>query len=187
MNHILHIISSINGNGSLSTSISTKVVEKLKHEMPSCVTMRNTNHTLPLVDSRWAAANFTPEEERSGEDQQTLALSDELVDELQAADTLVIGLPMYNFTVPIGFKSWIDLVARARKTFRYSETGPEGLLKNKKAYLIATSGGTPIGGDMDFASKYAKQMLNFMGITDVTILAPGPNGQTEEEIIASIV
>jgi len=93
-----------------------------------------------------------------------------LVEELKAADTIVIGAPIYNFNIPAALKAWIDLIARARLTFKYGENGPVGLLKNKKAYIVMASGGVPIGSAMDFASGYLQHVLAFVGITDVTII-----------------
>lgn len=125
---------------------------------------------LPFVNEQWVNANFTDPAERSVAQQQTLAQSDQLVKELQAARQLVIGVPVYNFTIPATLKAWIDLVARARETFRYTANVPEGLLKIDKAYLVAASGGVPIGSDMDFATGYLRQVLGFLGINDVTVI-----------------
>jgi FMN-dependent NADH-azoreductase len=122
---------------------------------------------LPFIDEEWVTANTTPEEERSEHHRRTLAHSDELVAELQDADVLVIGAPIYNFSVPAVLKAWIDMVARARLTFRYTETGPEGLLTGKKAYVIVPSGGVPVGSEVDFATPYLRHALAFIGITDV--------------------
>ena len=96
--------------------------------------------------------------------------NDSLVAELQAADTIVIGVAMYNFSIPASLKAWIDQIARAGVTFAYSETGPKGLLEGKKAIITIASGGTEIGSGMDFASDYLRFVLGFVGITDVTIL-----------------
>ena len=119
----------------------------------------------------WVGANFTPDEARTAEQVQTLALSDTLIAELEAADTLVLGVPLYNFGVPAAFKAWIDLVARARKTFKYTENGPVGLLQDKKAYVVIASGGTKSGSEIDFATGYMRHLLGFLGITDVTFIA----------------
>jgi len=102
-----------------------------------------------------------------------LAHSDELIAELEAADTIVIGVPVYNFAIPAALKAWVDQIARARRTFRYTETGPEGLLKGKKAYLVVASGGVPVGSDYDFATGYLRHVLGFVGITDVTVIEAG--------------
>ena len=80
-------------------------------------------------------------------------------------------MPVYNFAIPASLKAWVDLIARARRTFRYTEAGPEGLLKGKKAYLVVASGGVPVGSDYDFATGYLRHVLGFVGITDVTIIA----------------
>jgi FMN-dependent NADH-azoreductase len=96
-----------------------------------------------------------------------------LIAELEAADTIVIGVPLYNFGIPAALKAWIDLIARARRTFRYTEAGPEGLLKDKKAYLVVASGGVPVGSDYDFATGYLRHVLGFVGITDVTVIDAG--------------
>jgi FMN-dependent NADH-azoreductase len=122
---------------------------------------------LPQVDGTWVASNFTPEDDRSPEQRAALAQSDALVAQLRAADVVVIGLPVYNFTVPAALKAWIDLVARAGVTFRYTENGPVGLLEGKRAVVAMASGGTQAGSEIDYATPYIRHMLNFMGITDV--------------------
>jgi FMN-dependent NADH-azoreductase len=99
-----------------------------------------------------------------------MSFSDELVAELKSADAVVIATPIYNFSVPAPLKAWIDLIARPRVTFRYTPKGPVGLLQGKRAYVAIASGGTPIGGELDFASTYLRHMLGFIGITDVTII-----------------
>lgn len=99
-----------------------------------------------------------------------LAISDRLIDELEAADVIVIGLPVYNFSVPASLKAWIDLVARAGRTFSYSETGPVGHLAGKRAIIAMASGGTEANSAIDFATPYLRHMLGFMGITDVDLV-----------------
>ncbi len=119
----------------------------------------------------WVTANFTPPANRTAAQTKALALSDSLIDELRAADTLVIGVPVYNFGVPSALKAWIDHVARAGVTFRYTDSGPEGLLTGKRAILAMASGGTQAGTEIDFASTYMRHILGFIGITDVTLVA----------------
>lgn len=99
-----------------------------------------------------------------------LTFSDQLINEVKAADVIVLGVPVYNFSIPATLKAWIDLVARARETFRYTENGPVGLLENKKVYLVMASGGVPLESEMDFASNYLKFFMQFIGITDVTLV-----------------
>ncbi len=110
-----------------------------------------------------------------------LALSDSLVADLQEASHIVIASPIYNFSVPAVLKAWIDMVARARVTFRYTENGPEGLLKGKKAYLVIASGGVPLGSDMDYASTYLRHVMGFLGIDDVTLVNANELAQAANE------
>jgi FMN-dependent NADH-azoreductase len=167
-NHVLRIDASARHDGSVSRDLTEKVIAKLA---PKDITIRDLSTPLPLIDSTWIGANFTPADARSDNQKSTLALSDTLIEEVKAADTLVIGLPIYNFGVPSAFKAWIDLVARAGITFRYTENGPEGLLTGKRAILAVASGGTEVGSDYDFATSYARHILGFIGITDVSVVA----------------
>ena len=125
---------------------------------------------IPFIDEQWITANFTPMEERTPEHKAQLSYSDSLVEELKIADHIVIASPIYNFSVPAVLKAWIDMIARARLTFRYTENGPEGLLNNKTAYLVVASGGVPIGSELDFASRYLKQVMTFIGIDKVEVI-----------------
>lgn len=164
MTHILHIDASANLMDSVSRAASAKIVA----DLGASVTHRDlTTDVLPQIDGAWAAARLTESATRSPEDTARLALSDVLVAELQAADTIVIGTPIYNFTSPASLKAWMDLVARPRVTFHYTENGPEGLLSGKKAIIAVASGGVPIGSDMDFLTPHLRHFLGFIGITDV--------------------
>ncbi len=144
---------------------------------------RDLGDGVAFVDERWIEANFTPEEDRTGDQRATLSASDALVEELQAADVIVIGTPIYNFGVPAALKAWIDMIARARKTFRYTANGPEGLLKGKKAYVVVASGGVPVDSPVDFATPYLRHALKFVGITDVDVIAADQlNSRADESI-----
>ena len=121
----------------------------------------------------WTEANFTAAADRSAAQNATLQASDSFVQSLQAADILVIATPMYNFSVPATLKAWIDQIARANVTFRYTEDGPVGLLENKKAYIVVTSGGTEVGGTKDFGTGFLVHVLDFVGITDVQVINAG--------------
>lgn len=173
MSNILRIDTSARHQGSTTRSLSDRLVEQLLGQTYGAkVVHRDLAATPPaLLDESWVFANFTEDADRSAEQQAALANSDELIAELEAADTIVIGVPVYNFGVPAALKAWIDLIARARRTFRYTEAGPEGLLTGKKAYLVVASGGVPVGSDYDFATGYLRHVLGFVGITDVTIIA----------------
>lgn len=165
---VLHIDSSARRTGSVSRDLTAQIVARLGADE---VVHRDLATPLPLLDEAWIGANFTPADQRSDEQKQLLAQSDALVEELKAADTLVIGAPIYNFSVPAGLKAWIDLVARVGLTFAYTEEGPAGLLEGKRAIIAVASGGTEAGSAIDFASGYLRHMLGFMGITEVEIVA----------------
>lgn len=165
---ILRIDSSGRKDGSTSRALTQALVAKSPEAK---IITRDVAGGLPLVDEQWMNANFTDESERSAEQRETLALSDALVAELEQADVIIIGSPVYNFGIPASLKSWVDMIARARKTFKYTENGPEGLLRGKKAYIAMASGGTEIGSDIDYASTYLKHIMGFIGIDDVTVIA----------------
>ena len=171
MTHILRIDTSARAEGSVSRQLSDRIVERLSTDGPVTVTTRDLSGGLPLIDGTWVGANFTPEADRDDAQRAALALSDELIAEIKAADVLVIGAPIYNFSVPTVLRAWIDLVARAGVTFKYTETGPEGLLTGKRAVFAVASGGTEAGSAIDFNTPYLRHIMGFIGITDVQIVA----------------
>jgi FMN-dependent NADH-azoreductase len=164
-NHILRIDASARRTGSVSRDLLDRIIARISPD--ATVTTRDLAGGLPLIDEAWVGANFTPADQRTDDQRETLALSDTLVDELKAADTILIGLPIYNFGVPAALKAWVDLVARAGVTFKYSEYGPKGLLEGKRAIVAVASGGTEAGSEIDFATGYIRHVLAFIGITDV--------------------
>lgn len=164
---ILHIDSSARLDGSVTRDLGARIVAQLGGK----VIHRDLATPLPQIDGAWVGANFTAADQRSPEQAAALALSDTLINELQAADTLVLAAPMYNFGVPAALKAWIDLVARAGVTFRYTEDGPQGLLRGKRAILVLASGGTELDGPADYVSGYLRHIMGFIGITDITIVA----------------
>jgi len=165
---ILHIDTSARLNNSATRTLSAQIID---HLAGGQVIHRDLAIPLPQITEDWVGANFTPADQRNDEQQQVLALSDTLVDEIVRADTLVIGLPIYNFSIPASFKAWIDLVARVGLSFHYTDTGPKGLLSSKRAIIAIASGGTQVGSDFDFSSAYVRHILGFMGITDVTFVS----------------
>lgn len=165
---ILHIDASARRVASTTRDLSDSIVRQLGADR---IIRRDLATPLPLLTEDWIAANFTPAEQRDDLQRDRLALSDALVTELQEADIIVIGLPIYNFSVPAAFKAWIDLVARAGLTFSYSENGPKGLLEGKRAILAIASGGTAVGSEIDFATNYVRHVLGFIGIHDVAVIA----------------
>ena len=168
---ILEVSASGRRNGSITRELSADLIAALEDRFGSVqLTRRDLLHGVPFVDEAWIEANFTPDESRTQIHKDTLAYSDELVNELRDADVLLIGAPIYNFSIPAALKAWIDMIARARSTFRYTENGPVGLLKGKKAYLVVATGGVPVGSAMDFATPYLRHALAFVGITEVEIV-----------------
>ncbi len=164
---ILHIDSSARLQGSVTRDLSAAIVARLGGD----VIRRDLSDALPQITENWVNANFTPADQRDAVQIDTLALSDRLVSELKAADTIVIGTPVYNFGIPAALKAWIDLIARAGVTFKYTETGPQGLLDGKRAIIAVATGGTQVGSEIDFATGYLRHVLGFVGIHDVQIIA----------------
>ncbi len=179
---ILEISSSARQDGSVTRQLCADLIAALEDRHgPVDITRRNLGNGVPVLNEAWIEANFTPDEDRTPHHLETLAYSDELVDELKNTDVLVIGAPVYNFSIAATLKSWIDMIARARLTFRYTDNGPHGLLEGKKAYVLVATGGVPVGSPMDFATPYLRHALSFVGITDVEIIAAeGGNNNAEE-------
>lgn len=187
MTRILHINASARTEGSVSRDLSERLTRHLAGEQGEII-RRDLAQTPPaLLDEAWVGANFTPPEARTDVQNQTLVGSDALVDELQLADHIVLGVPVYNFSVPAALKAWIDQVARVRRTFVYTEDGPRGLLENKTAWLVVASGGTPVDSDIDFATPYLRHVLGFMGITDVRVINAGRWGFLTDAEKAAII
>jgi len=185
--NILEVQASARAAGSMSRALTADLIAALEDRYGVAeITRRDLAQGLPFVDEAWVAANLTPVEERTSTHHQILSRSDDLVAELQKADVIVIGAPMYNFSVPAVLKAWIDMIARARLTFRYAENGVEGLLKDKKAYVVVPSGGVPIGTPADFATPYLRHALGFVGITDVEFIgAQGADRGNDEALDAA--
>lgn len=168
---VLLINASARGAASNTRALTQEILAHLQVEYGEVdITVRELAAGLPMIDEQWVNANFTAAEQRSLDQQQALALSDALIAELQRADIVVMGAPMYNFGVPASLKAWIDLVARAGVTFRYTKQGPVGLLEGKQAYVVVTTGGAKIGSAVDYASGYLKHVLGFIGIHDVHMI-----------------
>jgi len=169
---ILRIDSSARRDGSETRALNDALISRIEATADVTVIHRDLAADAPgFVNEAWVGANFTDPDARSDAQAAELAASDALVAELEAADVIVIGAPIYNFNIPAVLKAWIDMVARARVTFRYGENGPEGLLKDKKAYVVMASGGLPMGSAMDFASPYLTHILGFVGIHDVEFIS----------------
>lgn len=185
LNTILRINASARVEGSVSRQLSQKTVEHFSEQGSVKLIDRDLTEALPFVDQDWINANFTPASERNAKQTAKMSLSDSLVAELQAADTIVIGTPIYNFSIPASLKAWVDMVARVGVTFRYTDKGPEGLLSGKQAIVVLASGGTQMGSEIDFATPYLRHALKFIGITDVTFIAADGLGTAAESKIES--
>jgi FMN-dependent NADH-azoreductase len=167
--NILHIDSSARHVDSVSRRLTRRLVDGLIARHPEAsVTRREVDDRLPLLGEPLLGALAA---EPRDEAQRTLAaLPDRLIAELEQADVVVLGVPIYNFGIPAALKAWIDLVARARRTFRYTENGPVGLLADRPVYLVVASGGTAIDSAVDFATPYLRHVLGFLGLHDVRVI-----------------
>lgn len=171
---ILHLTSSPRGEASMSIKLGNAVVEKLKEENPDSTLIVHdlANTPFPHLEEVHLASFFTPAENFTPELTDAIKHSDEAIAELKAADVIVIGVPMYNFGISSTLKAWIDHIARAGQTFRYTEKGPEGLIKDKKIYLAIATGGVYSQGPAtayDFTEPYLRHTLGFLGMTDITV------------------
>jgi FMN-dependent NADH-azoreductase len=168
---ILRIDSSADTDGSQSRRLADRIIAGIRASgEPLEVTVRDLSMPLPQLTQAWIRANKTPAADRTPEQMAELALSETLIAEIENADTLVIGAPLYNFAIPASLKLWVDLVCRARRTFAYTDAGPKGLMQGKRAIVCFVSGGTPFGSGIDFASGYLRHILGFIGIEDVTFV-----------------
>ena len=169
MGKLLLINSSISGDNSVSRQLAGELIERLQAAAGTLELVHRdfSQEPIPHLDGERFGALFTPVEARSPAQAEAVAFADTLIDELMTADTLVITLPMYNFSIPSMLKAWIDHVARPGVTFKYTDTGPVGLLEGKRVYLVSALGGVHEAGGSDFMRPYIKQILGFLGIDDV--------------------
>jgi FMN-dependent NADH-azoreductase len=169
----LALKSSLSGDVALSSRlvdrfVAQRVAGDARDGVRADVVVRDlATDPLPHLTAERFSALTTPSEQRTAAQARIAAESDELVAELQAADVIVIGLPMYNFGVPSTLKAYFDHVARAGVTFSYTAEGPRGLLTGKKVFVIATRGGRYSGTAQDVQSAFVRQFLGFIGLTDV--------------------
>jgi len=188
--NILQINSSARREGSFSTRLAERIVARLRNANPdAAVTVRDlTAEPHPVLDEAALTALFTPAAQRTPEHAARVALDDALIAQIQAADVVVLGVPMYNFGVPAQLKNWIDAISRAGTTFRYTEKGPEGLLKGKKVYVALARGGRYRNTPADTQVPYLSTVLGFLGMTDVHyVYAEGlaMGAEAEREAIAT--
>ena len=167
--NFLQINSSARTEGAQSTRLAASIVERLRAAHPEArlVVRDLARSPHPVLDEVALQALFTPPEQRSAEQAARVALDDVLIAEIQAADAVVIGAPMYNFGVSAQLKNWIDAIARAKVTFQYTANGPEGLLKGKRVYVALARGGRYRDTPADSQVPYLKNVLGFLGMTDI--------------------
>ena len=167
--NILQINSSARRAASQSTRLASHIVTRLREATPrAVVTVRDLGHAPhPALDEDALTALFTPAADRTPEQSARVAQDDALIAEVQAADVVVIGVPMYNFGVPVQLKNWIDAISRAGVTFRYTANGPEGLLKGKKALIVLARGGLYRDTPADSQVPYLRTVFRFLGFDDV--------------------
>jgi len=169
---LLHIKTSIFGDEGKSSQLAAKFIEQWKQtNKDGAVVVRDLIvEDLPHLDSFVVGALMTAEEERSAAQQVLVDRSDEFIREIRAADKIIIGVPMYNFSIPTQMKAYFDLLARAGVTFKYTENGPVGLIEDKPVYLFATRGGLYKDNGIDFQIPFVKQFLGFIGLESVEVI-----------------
>ena len=182
--NILQINSSARREGSHSTRLADRIVGRLRDaDRDATLAVRDLSATPhPVLDEAALGALFTPPSQRTAGQDARVALDDALIAEIAAADVVVLGVPMYNFGVPAQLKNWIDAISRAQVTFRYTASGPEGLLKGKQVYVALTRGGRYRNTPADTQVPYLRTVLAFLGMTDVHFvyaegLAMGPDAE----------
>ncbi len=168
---IYQIDSSARKEGSTSRLLAKKLISKIKKSDDKII-YRDLDDEMLFVSGLTESGMKIPQDKQSDHHKKMFDLSDRLVKELQESDVIIISAPIYNFGPPATLKAWSDLAARAGSTFKYTEDGQRiGLLRNKKAYLVITSGGTKVGSDEDFLTPWLKHTLNFFGISEIKIIS----------------
>jgi len=184
MKTLLRIDTSVAGTASVSSKIMDDLVDKLSEKDQLNVISRNLDkESVPHFDGQWIEALTSDEGELNEQAMEKRAYSNEQIRQIKSANIIVIAAPMYNFSIPSVLKAWFDHIARAGETFRYTSNGPEGLLKNKKVYLVTTRGGIHENKPTDSLIPFVKTFLAFVGLNDVEIIyAEGLNmGNGERE------
>lgn len=166
---ILQINTAARSEGANSSKLADAISSRLKVKHPEAVleVLDLAANPHPVLDEAALGALFTPPDQRTPDQAARVALDDALIAQTQSADVITLGVPMYNFGVPVQLKTWIDAIARAGVTFRYTENGPEGLIKGKKVYLALARGGIYRDTPNDSQVPYLKTVLGFLGMTDI--------------------
>ena len=169
MTTLLQINASIHADHGQSSQLATRFVRAFSRSHPDSRIVRRdlAGDSVPHLSAERFAAFLSKPQERSAAQGDVVAYSDTLIAELKQANVIVLGLPMYNFGVPSQLKAYFDHIARAGETFRYTASGPVGLLKGKKAYIFAARGGLYAGTTLDTQTNYVRDFLRFVGIEDI--------------------
>ncbi|MBT1706112.1 FMN-dependent NADH-azoreductase [Chryseosolibacter indicus] len=197
MKRILHLNSSLQGDQSYSKKLGNAIIEKVIEKYPGSIVeeVDLVDLNIPHLTPATVQSMFTPGDQLTAEARESLRYSDEAVKQLMASDIIVIGAPLYNYTIHTSLKSWIDHITRAGITFTYNENGPVGLVSGKKVYVAMSSGGVYSEGPSkhnDFVAPYLRTFLGLLGMTDVTVFraeglkVPGLKEHALERGIASI-
>lgn len=191
MSNILLVTSSPRGDASQSTRVANELAGKLQSALPgSTLTVRDlVKNPLPHIEPDYTSGIYTPAESRTPQQAKLVGVSDVAVDELLAADHIILATGFINFSISSTLKSWIDHISRNGRTFAYGPNGPQGLVKGKKVYVVLASGGVYSEGPaavMDFAVPYLKGVLAFNGMTDVEIVRVEGIGMGEDAVKAAI-
>ena len=179
---ILQINSSVRGAASASTKIATSIVQHLSTLKPEAKVEVRELESQPILDAQALGALFTPAESRTTEQKARVAIDDATIEQLKEADVVVLGVPLYNLGEPVQLKAWIDAISRAGVTFRYTATGPEGLLQGKKVFVAFSRGGNYKGTPYDTQTPYLRNMLGFLGMTDITFVYAEGLARGEEAV-----
>lgn len=183
MTKIYHVDASGRKYGSITRKLTKKLIEKISPDHGE-ITYRDISQGMPFVNDTIISGYATSENDQTKGQREALALSNELIKELNDNEIYVFGVPIYNFSMPAAFKAWCDQVARVGITFKYTNFGPIGLLNGKKAYVVVSSGGTKIDSDIDFLTPWIRHYMNFIGISDLEIIgADGLNLDREASIL----
>ena len=175
MANLLFVSSSLFGDGSQSQLIASEFIDRWRENHPSTTVVERdlTADSMPHLNLSALTASMQPADARNIAEREAAALADRLIEEVEAANVIVIAAPMYNFSIPSTLKAWIDHVARAGRTFRYGAAGPEGMLKGKKVFIVTGRGGIYSDGparSLDFQEPYLRAVLGFLGLDDVTFI-----------------
>ena len=164
---VWHIDSSGRSEGSHSRRITNQFIDSLSRKKVIETSVLNVGSGLPFLSDTMIQSYFTPDEQRTEEQKLALNASNEIVKSAKENDVWVIGVPVYNFSMPAAFKAFVDLLLRSKETFTYGENGPIGLLENKRVFIVVASGGTEIGSENDFLTPWLTHCLNFIGVTSI--------------------